>query len=1023
MLSPRFAVPSLNKKSFELGTKAAPQKKKPNKGLSGTHISDNRNPLPPLSGTSEYDQNAEELYKNAIELLPTNKAKSMEMLKIASELNNVNAKYSYAHLLSSDPETADKAFQIMGEAAKEGQSDGIYEYGFMLENGIGCKKNINEALSFYKIGIDNHNGKSMYRYAKIIKDKYYEIDTDNNENDRLRYINDVFRLFREAYHLGVPNAYIEVGLCLKEGVGVEKDLTKAAQVFQQLANSNDPNGMLEYALCLKNGIGVKKNLNEYVKMIKKAVETKSPDALLTYGRILENGDGFEKNLEEAENIYKSLITTDSPNPYALNSLALLYQNKKQYEDALKYYNLAYSYNHPTALFSLAMLQLSLHRNEEGMQNLKKAADKGNPRAQFNYAIYLEKNNNANKEEIIHYYKMASDANLPNAMCNYASFIYQTDKQKAISLFKAAANKGHTISQYRYAKILTKMGDFSNAEYYFRLASNNNHPKSQYELALLCLNKNDFGEAKNLLLCSMKSNYLKAKIKFNELVEKKIISDFKKEIDESTLSKDDPDKVFEAANSFYDPIEALNFFDKFYDETNQLSKLRRAQILLKSDISEGLSKILHYAQSGFIEAKYVYGKLLEEGRVIKKNLLEAKKYYQEASKAGHPLAMTAYGRLIKVENQPAALKLFKEASDRNVPLAHYEYARILEISGAEEEAMHYYKMACDAGLTEAQFRYGRMFEVCQKSKQNYEIAAKYYKAAADKGYAKAQNNYGHILEFGLGVPKDPEMAATYYKMASEKGNSYAQHNYARVLEYGIGVPKNEKLAAQIYKRLAQNEENGIAQFNYARMCHNGIGVKEDFEEAKKYYLLAIEKNILEAKQNYGVLLFKTFHQLNEAAKYFEMVVISNGGKASAKYNYAQLLLQGMGVTQDEKRAEELLIEAASEEFLPAMLQYAQILERKSNDDNDELSLSAYYYKRASDMNDENKQYVKEQREAQYRISLMYRDGRGIERNEELYRKYLKMAADNKHPDAEELLNSKDSSSSKPFDFSLNNLLMQ
>ncbi|OHT03783.1 hypothetical protein TRFO_01446 [Tritrichomonas foetus] len=941
--------------------------------------------LPPLSGTQEKcasDLPAENLYQSGLSLLRSDSAKALELFRLAAEKQHVTAMYSYAHLLSSDSNTAATALRIMRNAAQLGQKDAIYEYGFMLENGIGGNPNREEARHYYQIGIKNGDGRAMYRYAKMLK----EAHTNPEE---------MYSLFKEAADLQIPNAYYEFGLCLRDGLGVSKNVHEATRVFKQLADSNDPNGMLEYALCLKNGIGIQQDLQGFTQMVHKAVATHSPDALLTYAKMLENGDGFPQNSEAAEKIYRDLAEGDPPNPFAQNCLGIYYHNRKEYNEALKYYQLAAQQHHPTALFSLAMLQLFLRKTQEGMSNLKAAADAGNERAQFNYAIYLEKDKNSDKNEILHYYKLAADAGLPNAMCNYASLIFKNDQKQAVNMFKVAADRGHVISQYRYARFMLRNEEISEAIYYFELASAANHPKSQYELALIKLGNKDVDTAMKLLKASSDAGYRKAKAKYQAIIE-----------DTGNVSKDDPDSVFDHVSHIPDGKEALEFFDKYYDPNNKLSELRRAQVLLKSDPKTGLATISEMAKSGYVEAKFVYATILEAGEVCKPNMLEARKYYQEASKAQHARAMLNYGRILKVEDQATACRLFKEAADQNLPIAQYQYARILEISGAEEEALKYYKMASDAGIEKAHFRYGRMHEICAKIKQSYEVAAEYYKMAANKGYPKAQNNYAHVLEAGLGIEKNLELAAKYYKLAFDQGNIYASHNYARILENGIGVPKDETKAAQIYKSLAANEDNGLAQFNYARMCHNGIGVQEDWDEAKKYYLMAIENNIAEAKQNYGVLLFTKYHKWNEAARFFEMAVSGNGGQASAKYNYAQLLLQGTGVPEDRGLAERLFYEA-SDSFLPAMFFYAQVLEGK--DDLDQASYdkvlerAARYYKKAAEWPDPEHRFLKPQRDAQYRLGLMYRDGRGVEKNDDLFNKYIKMAADNKHPDAESILN--------------------
>jgi TPR repeat protein len=439
---------------------------------------------------------------------------------------------------------------------------------------------------------------------------------------------------------------------------------------------------------------------------------------------------------------------------------------------------------------------------------------------------------------------------------------------------------------------------------------------------------------------------------------------------------------------------MSFFHQYLTD-DQLFKLRYAQVVIRSDPNSGVRKVRELAEGGFIEAKYVYATLLREGKVVKQNMLLARKYYQEAAKANHAMALCRYGRLVKVEDQILAVQLFKRAADQGNAEGEYYYGRMLEISGVEEDALQYYSKACDKGLAKARFRYGRLHEVCPKGRRNYEICAKFYEIAAGQGSHKAQNNLGRLFELGLGVAQDVSKAVEYYQLASERGNTFARYNLARMLEKGLGIEMDQRRAADIYHELANDESNGLAQFHYARMCHNGIGVDIDYQEAKKFYLLAIDNNIAEAKQNYGVLLVTKFHEWNEAARYFEMAVSGEGAQASAKYDFAQLLLQGMGVGQDMDGAERLFAEAA-ESFIPAMFGYAQMLEAKFSEK------ATAYYIRAAAADDPTGFYITPKRNAQYHLALLYKEGKGVPVNPELSQKYMQMAADNHHPDAEAAL---------------------
>jgi TPR repeat protein len=47
-----------------------------------------------------------------------------------------------------------------------------------------------------------------------------------------------------------------LGICLKNGQGVTRDLQKGVQLIRQAAEANHPGAMREYARCLRAGEGV-----------------------------------------------------------------------------------------------------------------------------------------------------------------------------------------------------------------------------------------------------------------------------------------------------------------------------------------------------------------------------------------------------------------------------------------------------------------------------------------------------------------------------------------------------------------------------------------------------------------------------------------------------------------------------------------------------------------------------------------------------------------------------------------------
>ena len=69
------------------------------------------------------------------------------------------------------------------------------------------------------------------------------------------------------------------------------------------------------------------------------------------------------------------------------------------------------------------------------------------------------------------------------------------------------------------------------------------------------------------------------------------------------------------------------------------------------------------------------------------------------------------------------------------------------------AVHWYQLAADQGLAEAQFRLGMMTELGRGVTRNDQEAVRWYTRAAEQNYAYAQSRLGFLYLTGKGVPQD------------------------------------------------------------------------------------------------------------------------------------------------------------------------------------------------------------------------------------------------------------------------------
>lgn len=181
---------------------------------------------------------------------------------------------------------------------------------------------------------------------------------------------------------GDDDALIMVGRFYEIGGGVEKNLGKAEEIYQQLADKNNARGTNLLAM-LKEDQGKKEeaielylkaaklgspsannnlgmlyeNNHDYVKakeMYEIAIkEHNSSYAMMSLGDLYSDGLGGEENTELAEKWYKESI--QSGNDYAITRLGMLYGNLEKYDEAIKCYEVAIKKGDPVAMNSMGLL--------------------------------------------------------------------------------------------------------------------------------------------------------------------------------------------------------------------------------------------------------------------------------------------------------------------------------------------------------------------------------------------------------------------------------------------------------------------------------------------------------------------------------------------------------------------------------------------------------------------------------------------------------------------------------------------
>ena len=132
---------------------------------------------------------------------------------------------------------------------------------------------------------------------------------------------------------GDVDAQNNLGLCYKNGDGVEKNLELAFYWFQKSAEQGNADAQYQVGYCYENGEGVEKNLELAFHWFQKSVEQGNADAQNYLGVCYGDGEGVEKNVELAFHWFQK--SAEQGHTYAQYNLGVCYEYGKGVEKNLE----------------------------------------------------------------------------------------------------------------------------------------------------------------------------------------------------------------------------------------------------------------------------------------------------------------------------------------------------------------------------------------------------------------------------------------------------------------------------------------------------------------------------------------------------------------------------------------------------------------------------------------------------------------------------------------------------------------
>lgn len=252
------------------------------------------------------NQEAREMYRQAIECFETDHEKSVGLLREASMAGSLQARALYAKVLHFDDrykddraafmyflDTAERGnlesqyyvgmFYLEGDfvekdyrnaaqwfriSAEQGEAKSQFQLGYLYKNGFGVYKDYSQASRWFTLSLERGNMEANYELAQLYGDEKGKMYDPQKSREH----------YEAASHADVKDAHFFAGLCHFKGIGTPKNYITAASYFRRGVDVGDLRCMYLLGLMYHKGWGVQADRVFAIKTLSDAAMYGSKEA-------------------------------------------------------------------------------------------------------------------------------------------------------------------------------------------------------------------------------------------------------------------------------------------------------------------------------------------------------------------------------------------------------------------------------------------------------------------------------------------------------------------------------------------------------------------------------------------------------------------------------------------------------------------------------------------------------------------------------------------------------------------------
>ena len=218
-----------------------------------------------------------------------------EYIEQQANRGNAEAQYQLGYMYSQGYKGSMdyyKAVEWWSKAAERGHIKAQVKLGDCYEEGLGgLSSNINNALKWWNLAAAQGDSKAKEKILKVqISTEKHKEKVDNeyddlfsNNRDELSNISsdnkvELVKAWKIAAEQGDANAQYKLGLCYKQGFGVNQNASESVKWWKLAVEQNNSDAMYKLALCYKYGKGIYQSENESIKLLERSALLGNRDA-------------------------------------------------------------------------------------------------------------------------------------------------------------------------------------------------------------------------------------------------------------------------------------------------------------------------------------------------------------------------------------------------------------------------------------------------------------------------------------------------------------------------------------------------------------------------------------------------------------------------------------------------------------------------------------------------------------------------------------------------------------------------